>query len=105
MTSPSINVLQNFKVNTPEKFILYISTIIFLLSLFFPVQLLNASTIQKKSLIIAILGIIEWFVLILLELWYDSVNDYRAPSGVFCIFFIFLARIGYILATVLISTN
>lgn len=53
---------QNFKLNSPNKYILYVSGLIFLLSFFFPVQGADVSIVRRGSLIFIIVGLGNWIL-------------------------------------------
>ncbi len=58
------NILANFKVDTPHSFLLYVSTLVFVASLFFPITFPGEINIQIKALTIAILSFIAWMYII-----------------------------------------
>jgi hypothetical protein len=62
MCMVDLNILSRFSVNTPYKFLLYLSTGIFLASLFLPMQGFNVRLVQHRSLIVMCLGLVTWFL-------------------------------------------
>jgi len=67
MAPQTLSILPNFSINKTYKFILYLSTSIFALSLFFPVYGVNLAPFQALTLKISIISVVVWFILGIIE--------------------------------------
>jgi hypothetical protein len=108
MTDPS-GILANFKVHNPLRLILYVSTLIFIGSLFIPIKGYDLSMVQHKSLLIMILGVCSWLIVNLLgEMWERMYATHRGSHSIglnFVIAFYYIFYISYIAVTVIIIAN
>ncbi|MCF7799091.1 hypothetical protein K9M74_04245 [Candidatus Woesearchaeota archaeon] len=75
MTQSPLQILPNFGIKNVQQFILYVSTTIFMLSLFIPIQGLTLSVVQRKSLIITVVSAIAWFLRSSLWSWVKMIDD------------------------------
>lgn len=106
MSGHQIDFMKGFGLNRPYKLIIYISSLVLILSLFTPIQILSNQLVFKKSLQIVVFGIIAWMILYVLEILgsveYDKKSYSKADSYGYWIFGI---EIGYILVTILLLLN
>jgi hypothetical protein len=94
------SILSNFKINTPLKFILYVSAIIFIGSLFVNIKGYDLARLQYISLRIIILGVIFWFIKELLETVSGVMDKHSEWLSVMAVFY-YLCDIAYIIGSIL----
>ncbi|MDD4353287.1 MAG: hypothetical protein PHN56_02395 [Candidatus Nanoarchaeia archaeon] len=82
----------NFKIH---KVIAIAGFIVYILSLFYPMNIINSTILQQKTLIILIGGIICWFII-------ETANDYKKLAEKNKYFVEKILQAIYILLTILI---
>jgi hypothetical protein len=55
-----ISFFSKFSINSPNKYILYLAGLSFLLSLVFPLEGINPSDLRRGALIFIFIGILNW---------------------------------------------
>jgi hypothetical protein len=97
-------ILTNFKIHNPLRFIIYVSTIIFIGSLFIPVKGYDLNLLQHKSLLIMILGVCFWFVMHFLEAMWARINPHHYLLNIVIVLYYVFYVISIICAVVVIAT-
>lgn len=90
MKSADLNVLSNFGLRHPYKFAIYISTLIFMGSLFIPMQSIDVAMVRIKTIQIILWGLLTWLIMKVLD---DAEVPVFICHGVSFIYFIIILAI------------
>lgn len=95
------SIFANFKINSPLKFILYVSAIVFIGSLFINIQGYNLNALQSISLRIMIIGVVCWFIKEILATIHDAISSDNYWNPILLFFYYFM-DVAYIILAILI---
>ena len=107
--STSVNPLPNFGINSIHKFILYVATVIFITSLFVPIQGFDTILVQKKALSIMGFGVVAWFLYTVItnmgEIEIESKRNYNNNAGLGHFIALRITQFLYIAISIIIMAN